>query len=660
MKTSTHQTEINRKPVISMLFFLTALFAQFRCAQADTVTDAHVVLDWLEQSYPEMLTPHKSTTTLDSWLYRSYTKSDIYVGINKQDNGVYYISGAALKNGDKPIFYDTLPNVMKSINKDKTLQDGDGFIDIKLSASRIFIGGALIIQGESGNYNNLNAVDLIISGPGVNSTHVAHLDKEGKFTVQWYAVGEPGKYKISCSSSDKKASTVVEFTVEAYDELDEMASDNIQLTQNLMATLNKLVNETRPDLSTAQTAEVDKQIAALNNKVEQLQAIFGKLNDAGKAFSSAAQAGEALPEYLAVNLSQLKQTLQEHQKNTQKLLDNVNHKTIGYTICETLEMVNEACAAFSTVFDFTGKLKSIAKNLALDKAVPTAATMLNEYAFNKKVPNERVVPGVKFIVSAAADTDGLTSGTGPMGIAGDVAQLYTTVLMKALCGSFEGTVNHDYLVDIRNKNGQTWWKYGYSTAATLTLRYPKSKGNGKVVPMKGHIEGNATKFSFYQNVSIEDEFMEISKGRVTLEQWRLIAPIALPFATSDIDKPGFGMFARAIATPSYFNLPVDATYDKDAGSIRLFFTEGGIDFSPLVKNRVLFVSLIPLPLFKIQDFPIIKAKDTMNAVIKRYGEYKMIDNGTGGLSFSGNGTHHAGSSTSDIETTVNLSVNAKQ
>jgi hypothetical protein len=53
-----------------------------------------------------------------------------------------------------------------------------------------------------------------------------------------------------------------------------------------------------------------------------------------------------------------------------------------------------------------------------------------------------------------------------------------------------------------------------------------------------------------------------------------------------------------------------------------------------------------------------KARKTIDAVIKRYGEYKVIDDGKGELSFSGSNTHHAGDKGTSIETTVRLSLSA--
>jgi hypothetical protein len=537
----------------------------------------------------------------------------------------------------------------------------EGFIELQLSSPNVFIGGMLTITGVSGNVGNLNQVDLTITGEGSSETYIAHLDQTGTFAVRWFANGKPGKYQVVAWSSDKKSSKKADFTVE----LDEMTSDNIEINKKLLNTLKQHTDQARLSLTPEDATETNDQLEKITKKIEQIEKIFLKINEAGAQLSKAIHAGGLLSENTAINISQLNEALQEHVSNTQKLLDNINHKTGEYTICDTLVMVNETCAAFSTATNFLGKFGQVADNITIDKIVPTTAAKINSLLPVKSgtkslTADEDVAFAAKALAAAAKDGKGIFEGTGPLGIAGDLTQLYAGKFMKTYCNSIEGKINHDYKVDIRNKNRETWWKYGYTTEAVLTLHYPKTNNVGKIVQMKGHIEGNATHFDFYQNMAIEDEFIEKSKGRVIMHSIHVRRPESAPFASSAVDKAGFGMMARALATPSYFNLPVDATYDKNAGTIRLFMTDGGIDFSPLVKNRVLFIAPVPLPLFHVEDFPINKAKDTINAVIKRYGEYKVVTGSDDSLSFSGKGTHHMGDPSSEMETTVHLNVEAKQ
>jgi hypothetical protein len=237
----------------------------------------------------------------------------------------------------------------------------------------------------------------------------------------------------------------------------------------------------------------------------------------------------------------------------------------------------------------------------------------------------------------------------------------TDYLLKKYCGIMTGTVKHDYKITFRNKDMETWWQYSYSTEAAISLRYPKDKASGKTIKMKGNIEGNGTKFNFFQDITKEDGWKQQQQGRMKIIVIPLITiePVAVPFATSQYDKAGFGAIARGIATPAYFNIPVDAVFNRDAGTIQLFLNEALIDFSKLVTNKVLFVAPVPLPLFRVQSFPVAKVRKTMNAVIKRSNGYKVTDN-KGMLSFSDKGQFKAGTVGTDIEQEVNVSIRVKQ
>lgn len=534
----------------------------------------------------------------------------------------------------------------------------EGFAEIKLSDKKVFIGGTLTISGRSLNYGEWTHVTLSIAAPNAIKDYQVALDKDGRFVVDWIAQAYVGEYTATVKSSDGNATASEKFIVEYIDELEDLGKDNEAEVERAMKLITRRVEDTKKDLNAKQKATVDAKVKNLKAKADKLRLVFNDINKAGQLFAKAAGKGVALPENLSANISDLRQALHEHEEQTQRILDQVEHTTEGYSICETLEMVSEACAAFSTVTNFLGNFKKIAANIMADKVKPLINTQLNEYAFDKKLPNEAIVPPLKLITAASNNAGELMTDGGMSGVASDIAQLYSNIYLKELCTNFEGQLTHTYNVNFRNSDLNTWWKYGYTTKAKLTLRFPKSRGAGTTVTMKGHIEGNATDFSFFQDVAIEDEFWRTSKGHTRVTQLLLISPPAVPFATSQNDPAGFGMFARMAATPAYYNFPVDAVYDKENGTIRLFLTEGGVDFSPLVRNRVLLYSKAPLPMFRVQDFPIEKARKTIDAVIKRYGEYKVNDDGKGGLSFSGSNTHHAGDKGTSIETTVKLSLSA--
>ncbi len=566
---------------------------------------------------------------------------------------------------EKPQEKTSTPTPVNGSSSSKTdtpaKQTGDGFLDAAVSSKSIFIGGTLFFTGQSGVYEKVNSIEILISSGTNPQSFTVPLAKDGKFNAKWIANGPAGNYTATVYSSDKKTSKALSFTVSGLNDLNDMATESITITKKIVAQIEKRVAVAKPDLSSKDGADMDKKLADGKQQANTLLDAFEKINTAGKTFSSSAKQGEVLPPSMSHNLSALKNELSSYNTSSQVLLDNIEHRTNPYTICETLVMVSEACAALSTATNFSAKATGILKNIFMDKVIPFTASGMNDLAPNlSKMSSDKLALGVKYLGAAHLDLEGLNTGMGKLGIAGDLAQFAANILLKKYCGVFEGDVSHSYDVDFRNTDGVTWWKYGYKTGAKIYLRYPKSKGNGKIVNMKGHIEGNATSFSFYQNIKAEDGFYETTKGHAVVKQMAVLTPFTIPFVSAEADKLGFGMMARAVATPAYFCLPIDAIYDRDAQTIRIVMTEGGIDFTELVKHRVLFCVPVPLPLFRIQDFPIEKCKKTMDAVIRRYGEYKVVETKGGGLSFGGSGVHHAGDKHSETETTVNLTISAKQ
>lgn len=86
-----------------------ALIANVNCAVADLAADAETVLNWGEKTYPQALSTAETTQIADIWFYRFYPKSNLYVGINSQDNGVYTLYGSP---GAKPEFIDNIANLL--------------------------------------------------------------------------------------------------------------------------------------------------------------------------------------------------------------------------------------------------------------------------------------------------------------------------------------------------------------------------------------------------------------------------------------------------------------------------------------------------------------------------------------------------------------------
>jgi hypothetical protein len=179
--------------------------------------------------------------------------------------------------------------------------------------------------------------------------------------------------------------------------------------------------------------------------------------------------------------------------------------------------------------------------------------------------------------------------------------------------------------------------------------------------MKGNIEGNATSFRFTEDMEQEDDFMEKMKTHRTMNHIPVYGPKSVPFSTAQSDVLGFGAVARGIATPACFNIPVDAEYNTDEQTIQLNLNEALIDFTPLVKYTYVFlkVSLSGIPLFTRVDFPINKAKLTLNAVVSRNNQLTVTKDAKNNLLVKGGGDRHIGSAGEAIEHKISYSLIAK-
>jgi hypothetical protein len=234
-------------------------------------------------------------------------------------------------------------------------------------------------------------------------------------------------------------------------------------------------------------------------------------------------------------------------------------------------------------------------------------------------------------------------------------------LLKAYCGLYKGDFTHSYDIQFRNNKGENWWAYGVEMKAALSLRYPK-KNAGDIIKMKGNLEGNATKFTFFQDVAKENDFHSVSKGRIEVVPIKTFTPLAVSVATTERDIMGFGAIARGLATPAYFNIAIDAEYDVNAKKIKIFVNKSIADFSDMVANQFIFLmvgpDLIPYP--KTMSFPIHKAKTTINGIFISFKEFDVERDSKNNENFHGKGTRHIGDKTSIRETHLNFTLNAKK
>jgi hypothetical protein len=540
----------------------------------------------------------------------------------------------------------------------------DGFITLNLSANTIFTHGSILISGESVKYKNFNEVEIKVSGPSATDVRKISLNNDGKYFAEWIASEKTGDYTVTVKGSDKKAAQSASFSVEEMELIfdDEWPADNIRLTNKALDKLEEAVAQVEPGLGSKDKAELDKKLSEVKDKVKDVLKLYKDLNTAGKQITQLAKSGKKLSPNLYGNLTQLNNTLNDNAKKMERIEEFANHKPSDNTVCEYLVMLNEACAAFSVYTNIEGlAIKGIIKNIMLDKGVPLAASTINQKANGLSQPNDFVVKEpAKIFSTALIDVEGLNSQLGTAGFAGDIVQFATDFLMKKYCGVFKGSLKHNYTIEFRNSKGENWWTYGVEMKAVLALRYPKEKGNANIIKMKGNIEGNGTKFSFFEDIEKEDGFQEGSKGKIEVVPIKAYTPFSVSQATSELDVLGFGAIARGLATPAYFNIPVDAEYDVNANKIKIFLNPPIIDFSPAVSNQLVFLLIGGdlLPYIKRMSFPINKVFRTLGSVVRDNNEFDVVKDAKGNLSFKGKANKHLGSKADKIEHDLNFTISA--
>ncbi|MCX7086676.1 MAG: hypothetical protein NTV00_01350 [Methylococcales bacterium] len=125
-----HGITIKIKPnIVWAICCALILLANAKNAAADINADAETALNWAETNFSSILSPSQSTQSTPGWLYRYYSKSDVYVGVNLNDSKQYYIIGKDLRQGVKPTLYVSVANLLRTIKGINEMQLSGSYKD---------------------------------------------------------------------------------------------------------------------------------------------------------------------------------------------------------------------------------------------------------------------------------------------------------------------------------------------------------------------------------------------------------------------------------------------------------------------------------------------------------------------------------------------------
>lgn len=537
----------------------------------------------------------------------------------------------------------------------------EGFIEIAPSTPQVFATGMVTLTGKS-IYSKEHAKNkahiLVTGGENYRQEKDFIVSGTGDFTGYWYAPDLAGDYKIKATSTDGKADTTI--IIKVYDvlHLDDMTSDNIAETEKAKKKIEQKIEQAKSSISTAQKNELDAKKKKLDDEIAALLDVFHAIDDANRQLAKNISNGKSLPKNIAHHLSELNDELRKQATAIKKANDEfANHKPFDNTVCEYLVMINEACAAFS---------------LAVAPGFKVIMTILHSIVNNKAPAETAGASANKIGISPPPGTDIIAKQMGKLyfnaefrgqkligklggKFALDMIGYVSNNLLKMYCGIYTGEMTQRFQVVIKNKFGSVWLRYGGELKAVLSLRYPKNQGDGDIIKMKGSLEGNATKFTFFADPK-EAVAEELKQAYYTSAVVRVadIVPNTVPFVPASGDIVGLGAVARGLVTPASFYIPIDAEYNVDAGQIKIFVNEAILDFTSFIENKQIFVVIAVLPIFKKQVYPIDKAQKLIWGSLKEKNWFPVTGEEEGKPRFSGTVTRKINQQdlTIDLEITL--------
>ncbi|HEX3935608.1 MAG TPA: hypothetical protein VHW43_13065, partial [Puia sp.] len=427
-------------------------------------------------------------------------------------------------------------------------KDSDSsYLSLSLSATRIITGSLVTISGMSIKFGTMKDVQMTVKGNAGTETKTIPLTDSGHFKTTW-GTGIAGEYQITIISSNRKSSKTVTIKVFRLMSMDSVVQKNKEETQKAYDNAKHWIDLTKTKLGPSDAQALQKKADDLDKKVTQTQQFFDDLAALGKSLDKLqqAQGGGNMSPQLSQDFTKLTTELSTQATNMETMNNAAAHQPYDNTICEYLQMISEACAAFSTFTNFFEpegtillSITDIGKNVALDKGVPMAAGAAASSA--NGTASDMAKEAAKFSATTVIDYKSLSGNMSKAGFTGDIVTMCTNYIMSKYCGMLSGDMSEDYKCTFLNANNAKWWEYTYHNDATVKLRYLKSAATSTLIKMKGNIEGNATQFTIFQKVSEMDDFKKAMKGRANIFSICLYAPPTMPAATSQADaKTGFG------------------------------------------------------------------------------------------------------------------------
>jgi hypothetical protein len=548
-----------------------------------------------------------------------------------------------------------------------------GYVRVTASANKTIVGSTVKITGFSPINGSLKTVVLTVSGPVPAAAVNIPLKDSGSFSTLWIPAGT-GEFRLVFKTADGKAQTTVTINAYPFQEMDQITGPTRQLVVQAAKKVDDAIERATGGLTGPDATALEKKKKDFDDKTNAFKKWMDDIDQAGKGLDGLEKKYGNFPAPLKDKFTELSDDFGDEAKQLESFNGggdgsggtggtsgpSGSHQSYDNTICEYLAMVSEACAAFSTMLNFEGDIVKLVGGIAGDKGGSVVAGDYADAGGAGDGTKAMMQEAGKLFGVAAVDGNEILSMKSSAGFCGDIVQMCSSLLMKKYCVVMDGNLQESYTCTFRNKTNDVWWQYSYTAGATISLRYPKGESGRGTIKMKGNIEGNATRFSIYTDMNQQDDFKKESKGRSHVFGICVYAPPSVAFVSSQADKAtGFGAVARGLATPAYFNIPIDIDYQVDAQTMKFYVNPALVDFLETTKYIYCYLDIaLGIPLTTRVDLPINKVQLTLGKVISQNSTFPVRSDKDNNLSITGKGTSKIGPG-SAIEHNINFSFTAK-
>jgi hypothetical protein len=483
------------------------------------------------------------------------------------------------------------------------------FVDVSATPKIALVGQPVTIAGSTGYHEKKKVATVLVrhESGAPTATLTATVTPKGDFTVTFADTKKPGKYSVTVTAPDGTGKGQTQFRVDSpatlLDDVEHVSTELDTRTNKLLAYVKSAIASLPPS---AERDEALKKEQDIENKRKMVTLppvkILGDLRKLNEI---------TLPD------QQVYGTLRDWVSKGEEAIETIDKSPISEKpapICETIHTALEGAKLGAYAFTITGSLFETLGNMAVDKLMPAGVQSMA----GRGAGTLAVTSVLKIDFELAKHEGNVYAALAAITM--DLTEFLIDHVFERYCSEYKGPVNAKMTM-VWKEGVQPWMKYGVVLEGELRLRYPKEAPTGKPVYMTGEFEGNATHFTFWEDVTVVSP---LPKSLLVLQRLWLQPPTSV---NSPEKLEAMGQVARAL-TPAYFDIPVIA--EMTGENIKLQFKPARVDFSDVVKNRLLFVVHNGLyPDFRLFTFPIQKAHWILSKGLEDPAILTIVPEGSG-------------------------------